>query len=178
MKTQFFAVAFIVGLFGECRPFAIIWFIVSVVVFSFYGMTACWFFSHVNQKILKPVFTTPPLTNCYFPASIFWMPGTPAVHCYPRRIFKWISNPCFIAPATIKALCAFASNKIAGRYQGFITAVTFAFPKSMLFFSVVNSDNQPVCETNSRQIFKIPGVTSHINLLYGATPKRTTFFCL
>ena len=88
-------ISFIVALLSFGGPRAILWAVVSVVVFSLKSMVTGWRVAHVSKKVLKRMF--PPFADLYATTPVVFIMGrvfviAPVFHVLPNAINRFSSQ--------------------------------------------------------------------------------------
>lgn len=87
--------------FNSC-PTAVIWFVISIIIYAIYGKVLRWPFSHILKKILKTF--KPPITNSYAPAPITFKSVIPRINTPIFYILPYFELRCFGSSMTIGQL--------------------------------------------------------------------------
>lgn len=161
-------ISFVGNLFFNCLPFAIGWFIVSIVVHSSDGMPLRGSRPHVGIEILKGV--KPPLTDFNTPSSIIHKLrilyiGASLLHGIPNFAFRAFchsvsseesSSACF-SVVPLKASTGFGVSSFHGNspHMTHVSTIAFALPnRASAFVSTHALYNQKTTKPLSSEIIK------------------------
>ncbi len=173
---------FIMCLLKSCRPAAIGWLVIAIIVYSVDAVSGGWSWAHVGKESLERF--QPAVADLDTSAAIsvesfvVWIP-TPCEHCFPDVMFRPAAHPVrgsilsklsrefsFLAAATN----GIAVSECVGDDHFLHAAITPAFPvgpiPSALF---VESEDYQLAESPPGQIFEVARPSGKLRVSHDAS---------
>lgn len=109
----------IIGLLGGVSPDAIIWLIVTAVIFAFYRQSLHVRWVHIGNKIpnVEPSFTDYDSPSAVVDVGFIFRVGASLVHSSPDRIERMLIHSVFEMTLFVKASAAYLRARCQGVYS-------------------------------------------------------------